>query len=121
MGCIAKTILVVDDESDIRDALALILKKQGYNVITAVNGDNCLNILQNETPDLILLDVMMPGTPVKEIIKQIQNIKIAFLSVVRTTEAEKQDFLNQENVVDYIQKPFDVNDLIKRIEAILND
>jgi DNA-binding response OmpR family regulator len=64
---------------------------------------------------------MMPGTPVKEIIEKIENIKIAFLSVVRTSEAEKRDLLRQKNIVDFIQKPFDVNDLIKRIEAVLNE
>jgi len=116
-----KTVLVVDDEPDVRNAVKIILEKEGYNVLTAVDGDNCLNILHEQHPDLILLDIMMPGTPIKKILHQIQNIKIAFLSVVRTTEAEKQNLLNQENVVDYIQKPFDVNDFIKRIEALLNE
>ncbi len=116
-----KTILVVDDEPDIRQSVKIILEKKGYKVITAVNGDDCLNILHEVTPDLILLDIMMPGIPVKEVLEQIDDIKIAFLSVVRASEAEKQDMLIQDNVVDYIQKPFDVNDLIQRIEVILNE
>lgn len=116
-----KTILVVDDEPDVRDSVKMLLEKRGYRVITAVDGDSCLNMLHEETPDLILLDIMMPGTPVKEVIKQIEDIKIVFLSVVRTSEAEKQDMLNQENIVDFVQKPFDVDDLIRRIEVILND
>jgi len=116
-----KTILVVDDEPDVRDVVKLILEKQSYRVITAIDGDDCLNILHEETPDLILLDIMMPGTPVKEIIEKIENIKIAFLSVVRTSEAEKRDLLKQKNIVDFIQKPFDVKDLIRRIGVILNE
>jgi DNA-binding response OmpR family regulator len=64
---------------------------------------------------------MMPGTPVKDVVEQIKNSKIAFLSVVRISEAEKCDLLKQKNIVDFIQKPFDVNDLIKRIEAVLNE
>ena len=116
-----KTILVVDDEPDVRDTVKMILEKKGYRVITAVDGDDCLNRLREANPDLILLDIMMPGTPVKEIIEKIENIKIAFLSVVRTSEAEKRDLLRQKNIVDFIQKPFDVNDLIKRIEAVLNE
>jgi len=116
-----KTILVVDDEPDVRDTVKMILEKKGYTVLTAVDGDDCLNMLHEKNPDLILLDIMMPGTPVKDVIKQIENIKIAFLSVVRTSEAEKQDLLKQKNIVDFIQKPFDVNNLIKRVEVILNE
>ena len=116
-----KTILVVDDEPDVRDTVKMILEKRGYRVITAIDGDSCLNILHEENPDLILLDIMMPGTPVREIIKKIEYIKMAFLSVVRTSEAEKRDLLKQKNIVDFIQKPFDVDDLIKRVGLILNE
>ncbi len=114
-----KTILVVDDEPDVRDSVKIILEKKGYRVITAIDGEDCLNILREEKPDLILLDIMMPGMPVRNVIKEIKNIKIAFLSVVRTSEAEKQNLFNQNNIVDFIQKPFDVEDLIKRVEGIL--
>jgi DNA-binding response OmpR family regulator len=116
-----KTILVVDDEPDVRNVVKIIFEKRGYRVITAIDGDNCLNILHEENPDLILLDIMMPGTPVREIIKKIEYVKIAFLSVVRTSEAEKRDLLKQKNIVEFIQKPFDVDDLIKRVELILNE
>jgi len=114
-----KTILVVDDEPDVRDSVKIILEKKGYRVITAIDGEDCLNVLREEKPDLILLDIMMPGMPVINVIKEIKNIKIAFLSVVRTSEAERQNLLNQENIVDFIQKPFDVEDLIKRVEGII--
>lgn len=116
-----KMILVVDDEPDLRDTVKMILEKRGYKVVIAVDGEDCLNILHEENPDLILLDIMMPGTPVKDIIERIKDIKIAFLSAVRTSEAEKRDLLKQKNIVDFIQKPFDVNDFIKRIEVILNE
>jgi DNA-binding response OmpR family regulator len=116
-----KTILVVDDEPDVRDTVKMILEKRGYRVITAVDGDDCLNRLHEANPDLILLDIMMPGTPVKNVVEQIKNSKIAFLSVVRISEAEKCDLLKQKNIVDFIQKPFDVDELIRRIGAILNE
>jgi len=116
-----KTILVVDDEPDVRDTIKIILEKKGYRVITAIDRGDCLDILREEKPDLILLDIMMPGMPVREVIREIKNIKIAFLSVVRTSEAEKQDLLSQENIVDFIQKPFDIEDLIKRVEGIIHE
>ena len=78
-----KTILVVDDEADIRDSVKMILEPNGYKVLTATDGDDCLKILKQKTPDLILLDIMMPGTPVGEVVKKIKDIKIAYMSVVR--------------------------------------
>lgn len=64
-----KTILVVDDEPDIRESVKNILETQGYKVLNVTDGQSCLKTLCELTPDLILLDIMMPGTPVEEIIK----------------------------------------------------
>jgi len=114
-----KTILVVDDEPDIRDSVKMILETNGYRVITASNGDECLNTLKTETPDLILLDIMMPGTPVSDIVKKITDIKIAFMSVVRISDARKRGLCENENIVDFFQKPFNVADLIDRVELHL--
>jgi len=115
-----KTVLVVDDEEDIRESVRMILEKNGYKVITAEDGDDCLKKLQEATPDLILLDIMMPGTPVAEVIKNITNIKIAFMSVVRISDARKKGLCTQENIVDFFQKPFNVTDLVDRVELLLN-
>lgn len=111
-----KKIMIVDDEPDIRETVKKILEKNKYMVITAVNGDDCLKKLEKENPDLILMDIMMPGTPVGEVVKKIKNTKIAYLSVVRTSEAEKEELLGQSNIVDFIQKPFDINELVKKVE-----
>lgn len=116
-----KTILVVDDEPDIRQSVKQILEVNGYTVLTAVDGDDCLKKLNEITPDLILLDIMMPGTPVGEVVKQIKNIKIAFMSVVRISDARKRGLCIQDNIVDFFQKPFNVSDLIDRVELILNE
>ncbi|MFH1682591.1 MAG: response regulator [Candidatus Woesearchaeota archaeon] len=115
-----KTIMIVDDEPDNLTTVQTILEKKGYGVITAVNGDDCLKKLKDgEKPDLILMDIMMPGTPVKEVVKKIKGIKIAYLSVVRTSEAEKEDLLGQKNIVGFIQKPFDINELLERVKKII--
>ena len=114
-----KTILVVDDEPDIRDSVQVILETNGYKVQTAVDGDDCLKKISEFKPDLILLDIMMPGTPVAEVINKIKDIKIAFMSVVRISEARKKGLCKQENIVDFLQKPFNVSDLIDRVRLIL--
>jgi len=116
-----KTILVVDDEQDIRDSVRTILIANGYKVATAVDADDCLQKVRDIKPDLILLDIMMPGTPVDQIIKQIKDIKIAYMSVVRISDARKRGLCSQSNIVDFFQKPFNVSDLINRVNMILND
>lgn len=112
-----KTIVVVDDETDIRESVEEVLKKNGYNVITAVNADDCLDKLKKTTPDLILLDIMMPGTPVR-IAAPKMKAKIAFLSVVRVSEAEKEDLLKSKNVVGFLEKPFDIDTLLKKVKKL---
>jgi DNA-binding response OmpR family regulator len=116
-----KTIFVVDDEEDIRESVKTLLEKNGYNVITAENGDDCLNKLKKVTPDLILLDIMMPGMPISDVVKNITDIKIAFMSVVRISDARKKGLTSQDNIVDFLQKPFNVTDLIDRVELHLSN
>lgn len=114
-----KTILVVDDEEDNRSTVKCLLKNNGFDVVLAVDGDDCLKKLKGKKKfDLILLDIMMPGTPVSEVVKQIKDTKIVFLSVVRTSEAQKENLLGQKNIVDFIQKPFDIDDLLKKVKKL---
>ena len=114
-----KKIMVVDDEPDNIATVKAVLEQNGYKVESASNGDECLEKLKGYKPDLILMDIMMPGTPVREVVKQIKDIKIAYLSVVRTSEAEKEELLGQNNLVDFIQKPFDIDELLQKVKKIV--
>ena len=115
-----KTIMIVDDEPDIRSTVKAVLEKNGYKVASAVNADDCLKKIQGgEKPDLILMDIMMPGTPVREIVLKLSKFKIAYLSVVRTSEAERENLMKSKNIIDFIQKPFDINELLKRVKKIV--
>jgi CheY-like chemotaxis protein len=113
-----KLIMVVDDEPDNITTVKAVLENNGFTVVSAVNGDDCLKQLKTTKPDLILMDIMMPGTPVREVVKKIKDVKIAYLSVVRTSEAEKEELLGQKNIVDFIQKPFDINELITKVKRL---
>src|SRR3989344_8652006 len=119
-----KTIMVVDDEEDTRFSVKSVLQDEGYKVLTAIHGQDCLNKLKKQKPDLILLDIMMPGLTSKEIITAIRKnkatakIKIIFLTVVRFAEMTQKELMGG-NVVDFIEKPFDNQDLIKRIKKAL--
>ena len=118
----SKTIMVVDDEENLRTLIKSVLERKGYNIITAINGDDCLNQLKKEKKiDLILMDVMMPGTPVKEVVKKIKDIKIAFLSVVGVTESEKKDLCKMKNICAYLTKPFDIDKLAKEVKKMVGE
>src|SRR6056297_1415110 len=80
----SKTVMIVDDEEDIRDTIKSILESEDYEVITAKDGDDALKKLKKgKNPDLVLLDIMMPGTSAKEVVKRIKNSKVIFVSVVK--------------------------------------
>jgi len=116
-----KTIMIVDDEPDNIRTVRTALEANKYSVLVAVSGDDCLKQIEDgANPDLILMDIMMPGTSVREVVKKIKNIKIVFLTVVRILEAEKQGLLGQKNIVDFIQKPFDINELLEKVKKIVN-
>ena len=112
-----KTIMVVDDEADIRETVKAVLEKEGYDVVTANNADSALKKEATAKPDLILMDIMMPGTPVREIVPKLKS-KVAYLSVVRTSEAEKEDLTKSKNIVDFIQKPFDIKTLVSKVKKL---
>ncbi len=114
-----KTIMVVDDEPDVNATVKTVLENAGYKVISAINGDDCLKKLKKDKPDLILMDIMMPGTPVKQVVEKIKGIKIAYLSVVRLNEAEKEDLFKNKNIVGFLQKPFDVDTLVKNVDKLV--
>ncbi len=114
-----KTVMVVDDEADNRTTVKMILEKNGYNVILAVSGDDALKKWAEKKADLVLMDIMMPGTPVRDIIPKMMGAKVAYLSVVRISEAEKEDLMKSKNIVGFIQKPFDIDKLLNKVRELI--
>ncbi len=113
-------ILVCDDEKSIVDILEFNLKKEGFQVITALDGAECVQQFEHENPDLILLDVMMPelnGFEVLKKVRQTSNVPVIFL----TARAEEVDtVLGLElGADDYVSKPFKVRELMARVRANL--
>ncbi len=111
------TIMVVDDEKDIRDSVVAILSKEGYKVVTAVDGDDALKKVKVAKPDLVLMDIMMPGTPVKDIVPKIKS-KVIYLSVVKISDLEKGELLGK-NVCEFVEKPFDIKHLVSEVKKCL--
>ena len=118
-----KTILIIDDEADIRDILSYNLKKEGYNTLTAENGKDGIVLAKEHQPDLILLDVMMPemdGIEVCEILKsspETQNTLICFLTARNEDYSQLAGF--NAGGDDYVAKPIKPKLLVSRINAII--
>ncbi len=112
-------IMVVDDEPDLREMLDLMLNKEGFETETAENGSDFLDKLDEFNPDIVTLDIMMPGLTTSEILKELKgkksNPKIILLTVVRYSEEEKKKITTMGNIVDYVTKPFDLDQLIDTI------
>ncbi|WP_217587110.1 response regulator transcription factor [Lentibacillus saliphilus] len=117
---IKETILVVDDEAGIRELMQLNLENKGYRVLTARNGDQALRLATLENPDLIILDIEMPGQSGFEVCQQLRRemtVPIIFLSVRREVIDKVKCF--ELGGDDYITKPFDYTELEARIRANL--
>lgn len=118
-----QTILVVDDEKDLLDLIEYNLRKEGFDVLKAENGEEGIAVAKEKNPDLVLLDIMMPKMDgmqaVEEMRKddQLKNIPIIFLTA-RSDEKTEVEGLNKGGD-DYITKPISTTKLISRIKAVL--
>lgn len=116
-------ILIAEDERDIRDLIIFTLRFSGYEVVAASNGEEAIQLAQQEMPDLILLDVRMPRKTGYEACAAIKadektrNIPVIFLSA-KGQESEIQAGL-QAGAVEYLLKPFVPDQLTARIQAVL--
>lgn len=117
------SILIVDDTQQNVQVLSQILRDSGYKVLAAFNGPDAINLVKKRTPDLILLDVMMPGMSGFEVAQKLivedgyTGIPIIFLSALDETEAKVKAF--ESGGVDYVTKPFQAKEVLARIELHL--
>lgn len=114
-----KHILIVDDDIHISNMLFEVLTKQEYKVSRAYSGTEALLFLSMEKPDLILLDLMLPGLSGEDVLEKIKYIPTIIVSA-------KEDMDNKVNLLmggaaDYVTKPFDINELLARINIQLRN
>lgn len=118
-----ESVLIIDDEEDIRDILSYNLKKEGFKVYTASNGKDGIEIARNSQPDIVILDVMMPemdGIEVCDVLRKdptTKHIRICFLT------ARSEDYSQiaglDAGADDYVSKPIKPRVLISRLKALL--
>lgn len=114
-----KTIMIVDDDIPIGNLLEEVLTREGYSISRAYSGTEALLLLSGNRPDLILLDLMLPGLVGEEVLPQIQGIPVIVVSA-RADVQDKVDLL-LGGAVDYITKPFDTRELLARIAVQLRN
>ncbi len=112
-----KKILIIEDDISIHNIIEELLKNNGYNTYNAYSGTEALLLLEKETFDLILLDLMLPGLMGEEIIKKVNNIPIIVLSAKVSCDDKVNCLLSGAS--DYITKPFDSKELLARIKVQL--
>lgn len=112
-----KTIAIIDDDVHIGNMIEEVLQREGYNVIRAYSGTEALYLFENNHPDLVLLDLMLPGLSGEEVLPHIQNIPVIVISAKIDVDS-KVDLL-MSGAADYLTKPFDTKELVARIAVQL--
>ena len=112
-----KTIAVIDDDLPIGDTLEALLRQEGYGVLRAYSGTEALYLLASRRPDLVLLDLMLPGLSGEAVLPQIRGIPVIVLSAKGDVQ-DKVELL-RGGAVDYVTKPFHPQELLARVAAHL--
>ncbi len=113
-------VLVVEDEESYSDALAYMLRKEGYEVAIAADGNTALTEFERFGPDIVLLDLMLPGVPGTEVCRQIRQTSSVPVIMVSAKDDEVDKVVGLElGADDYVTKPYSPRELVARIRAVL--
>lgn len=114
-----KTILIIDDDESIGNLEQEVLERAGYHTLRAFSGTEALLLLKEKTPDLILLDLMLPGLTGEQILPKIQNIPVIVVSAKSAIQDKVSLLL--DGATDYLEKPFDTQELLARVMVRLRE
>lgn len=112
-----KKILIVDDDINIGNMLEEVLSAEGYGILRAYSGTEAVMILNSQTPDLVLLDLMLPGLSGEEVLPKMKGIPVIVVSAKVGIDDKVSLLLG--GAADYITKPFDIKELLARISVQL--
>jgi DNA-binding response OmpR family regulator len=125
-GVLGRSVLVVDDEEDIRKLLARVLTERGYRVLEADRGTTALAMVKQHSPDAIVLDAMLPEVHGFEVCRRIKSSSrfgstpVLMISAVYRGWRFREDLKNSYNVHDFIEKPFRLHDVVAAVDAMLS-
>ena len=112
-------ILIAEDEEPIANLIKMNLRRAGYNCVWAADGETAADYMETEKPDLVLLDVMLPGINGYELMDYARTLElpVIFLTALGTTENKVKGL--KMGADDYLTKPFEIVELLSRVEAVL--
>ena len=116
-------LLIVDDSTDLLDAMELILLQKGYTIKTLAANNNIFNEITSFSPDLLILDIFLAGKDGREICKELRKIvENKYMSIIMFSASPKalEDY-SSYGADDYLEKPFGINNLIEKIEHVLSN
>jgi CheY-like chemotaxis protein len=120
----AKLILVADDDDDVRELVVFRLERAGYRVVTAADGQEAVEVALERSPDVCVIDVMMPGLDGYQVTKRMRaSAALAGVPIVLLTASVQEAAVNrgfEAGASDYIKKPFAPQDLLERIASALS-
>ena len=114
-----KRIAVVDDDPYIGNMLEEVLEKSGYGVLRAYSGTEAVLLLEKDRPDLVLLDLMLPGLSGEQVLPKLRGIPVIVVSAKGATQDKVRLLL--DGAADYITKPFSTDELLTRITVVLRN
>lgn len=113
-------VLVVEDEINLREPLVYLLQKEGYDVIEAEDGNSAVELFHSHNPDLLLLDLMLPGLSGNEVCRQIRSTSEVPIIMLTAKDAEIDKVVGLElGADDYVTKPYSTRELLARMKAVL--
>lgn len=114
------TILIVEDEENLSDPLAYLLRKEGFEAVVAADGQTALDLFDDEQIDLVLLDLMLPGMSGTEVCKRLRAESSVPIIMVTARDSEIDKVVGLElGADDYVTKPYSTRELVARIRAVL--
>src|SRR5262245_18192092 len=120
MPSLASRILVVDDELSVRESVAYALEQEGFDVTLAANGEEAEGRIDNDSFDLLILDIMMPGKSGLDICREVRSHSPVPIILLTAKDAEVDKVVGLEvGADDYVTKPFSVRELLGRVRAQL--
>ena len=119
-----KRVLIVDDDPDIIESVRFPLEKKGYDVICARDGNQGLTMAEKDSPDLVILDMMMPkrsGFLVLEKLRRTHDVPIRVIMITANEGSRHKAYAEMLGVDDYIRKPFAMDRLVESVDRLLGE
>ncbi|MBI3980170.1 MAG: response regulator transcription factor [Chloroflexi bacterium] len=113
-------VLIVDDELAILDMLIAVFEDEGFTVVAAANGRQAIELFRQEQPDLVLLDIMMPGADGREVCRQLRDLPGGDRAAIVVMSAANRADLANCPASAFLPKPFDLDQLLALVDSILN-